>query len=151
MWGKNKQKRHPSYLEWRLTLFCINGICFLRAHIPDLRGPSSTKSNAASCWGRCRFLSPAVAYESKLSTLRQKTKKRTTLLCALLLVVIRLGFEPKTHSLEGCCSIQLSYRTDPCSFEGLWKYKSERGCKGNAFFRICNMVAAIYMLKVGAL
>ena len=25
--------------------------------------------------------------------------------------VIRLGFEPKTHSLEGCCSIQLSYRT----------------------------------------
>ena len=29
--------------------------------------------------------------------------------------VIRLGFEPKTHSLEGCCSIQLSYRTDPCT------------------------------------
>ena len=27
--------------------------------------------------------------------------------------VIRLGFEPKTHSLEGCCSIQLSYRTSP--------------------------------------
>ena len=25
--------------------------------------------------------------------------------------VIRLGFEPKTHILEGCCSIQLSYRT----------------------------------------
>ena len=28
--------------------------------------------------------------------------------------VIRAGFEPTTHSLEGCCSIQLSYRTDPC-------------------------------------
>ena len=28
-----------------------------------------------------------------------------------LLFVIRLGFEPKTHSLEGCCSIQLSYQT----------------------------------------
>ena len=66
-------------------------------------------------------------------------------------MVIRLGFEPKTHSLEGCCSIQLSYRTDPCSSEGLWKYKSERGCKGNAFFRICNTEEAIYMLKVGAL
>ena len=26
-------------------------------------------------------------------------------------MVIRLGFEPKTHSLEGCCSIQLSYQT----------------------------------------
>ena len=32
--------------------------------------------------------------------------------------VIRLGFEPKTHSLEGCCSIQLSYRTDPFAFGG---------------------------------
>ena len=43
--------------------------------------------------------------------------------------VIRLGFEPKTHSLEGCCSIQLSYRTDPCAFcysvaESGCKYKS---------------------------
>ena len=26
--------------------------------------------------------------------------------------MIRLGFEPRTHSLEGCCSIQLSYQTD---------------------------------------
>ena len=28
-----------------------------------------------------------------------------------LVVVIREGFEPTTRSLEGCCSIQLSYRT----------------------------------------
>ena len=26
-------------------------------------------------------------------------------------VVIPSGFEPETHSLEGCCSIQLSYGT----------------------------------------
>ena len=26
-------------------------------------------------------------------------------------IVIGLGFEPRTHSLEGCCSIQLSYST----------------------------------------
>ena len=26
--------------------------------------------------------------------------------------VILPGFEPGTHSLEGCCSVQLSYRTD---------------------------------------
>ena len=40
--------------------------------------------------------------------------------------VIRLGFEPKTHSLEGCCSIQLSYRTDPCAF---CYSVAESGCK----------------------
>ena len=36
----------------------------------------------------------------------------------IAIFVIRLGFEPKTHSLEGCCSIQLSYRTGLylCSF-----------------------------------
>ena len=26
-------------------------------------------------------------------------------------IVIPAGFEPTTHSLEGCCSIQLSYGT----------------------------------------
>ncbi len=30
----------------------------------------------------------------------------------LLLKVIPPGFEPGTHSLEGCCSIQLSYETN---------------------------------------
>ena len=29
----------------------------------------------------------------------------------LLKFVIPAGFEPTTHSLEGCCSIQLSYGT----------------------------------------
>ena len=29
----------------------------------------------------------------------------------MIILVIRLGFEPRTHSLEGCCSIQLSYQT----------------------------------------
>ena len=29
----------------------------------------------------------------------------------ILDLVIRIGFEPMTRSLEGCCSIQLSYRT----------------------------------------
>ena len=31
----------------------------------------------------------------------------------LLKFVIPLGLEPKTYSLEGCCSIQLSYGTKP--------------------------------------
>ena len=41
--------------------------------------------------------------------------------------VIRSGFEPETHSLEGCCSIQLSYQTKP--FRGAKvqkKVKSEK-------------------------
>ena len=41
--------------------------------------------------------------------------------------VIRLGFEPKTHSLEGCCSIQLSYRTGP--FLPVSRADAESGCK----------------------
>ena len=42
-----------------------------------------------------------------------QTKKAPTIICCNCLIsnVIRLGFEPKTHSLEGCCSIQLSYPT----------------------------------------
>ena len=36
--------------------------------------------------------------------------------------VIPLGFEPKTHSLEGCCSIQLSYGTRPLFAKGDCKY-----------------------------
>ena len=39
-------------------------------------------------------------------------------------LVIRLGFEPKTHSLEGCCSIQLSYRTS-FSLKVLQRYDKE--------------------------
>ena len=41
--------------------------------------------------------------------------------------VIRLGFEPKTHSLEGCCSIQLSYRTDPCALAVVRLSRCPRG------------------------
>ena len=44
-----------------------------------------------------------------------KTKKSPSQISERAIKVIRLGFEPKTHSLEGCCSIQLSYRTGPLS------------------------------------
>ena len=43
-----------------------------------------------------------------------------TVSCGFL-KVIPLGLEPKTHSLEGCCSIQLSYGTPFLIF----------GCKGS--------------------
>ena len=41
----------------------------------------------------------------------QKTNFKKTSYKCLIFSVIRAGFEPTTHSLEGCCSIQLSYRT----------------------------------------
>ena len=56
------------------------------------------------------FFYPYVPYVSKLPTSLPGIKKAQLSLC-FLKFVIRLGFEPKTHSLEGCCSIQLSYRT----------------------------------------
>ena len=44
---------------------------------------------------------------------RSQQKRRCNLNDLQRLYVIRTGFEPVTHSLEGCCSIQLSYRTSP--------------------------------------
>ena len=49
-------------------------------------------------------------------------------MCRMAIFVIRAGFEPTTHSLEGCCSIQLSYRTDPYLFPFRWA-DFESGCK----------------------
>ena len=39
----------------------------------------------------------------------------------------RLGFEPKTHSLEGCCSTQLSYQAIVLRVQ---KYKKSPNRKG---------------------
>ena len=57
------------------------------------------------CFGQDAFTGmefPTAPWPKKPAVYRQR---------AFSLLVIRLGFEPKTHSLEGCCSIQLSYRT----------------------------------------
>ena len=43
---------------------------------PFLRGPSTTEAKVASADADSTFLFPVFAYESKLSTLRRKTKKR---------------------------------------------------------------------------
>jgi hypothetical protein len=62
-----------------------------------------------------------------------KKKKHLTRLIdkCLVVSVIRAGFEPTTHSLEGCCSIQLSYRT-PVSFK-LQKYSKSENKKNLRF------------------
>ena len=62
---------------------------------------------------------------SELRSCQLRYEKRLTRVRRILLFhVIRLGFEPKTHSLEGCCSIQLSYRTEPyyLTWTGLERY-----------------------------
>ena len=46
--------------------------------------------------------------------------------------VIPAGFEPTTHSLEGCCSIQLSYGTIVLSISEM----PQRMRKSNIFFSI---------------
>ncbi len=56
-----------------------------------------------------------------------------TSLMRFALIVIPLGFEPKTHSLEGCCSIQLSYGTIPA--KGDCKV-SEKSSIYNFFFAV---------------
>ena len=61
-------------------------------------------------WGKFTLLHTS----ELLRPVKPQKKAQPFGLCLASNVVIRLGFEPKTHSLEGCCSIQLSYRTDPC-------------------------------------
>ena len=43
--------------------------------------------------------------------LATKKNDRVIALSLSFTIVIPAGFEPTTHSLEGCCSIQLSYGT----------------------------------------
>ena len=48
--------------------------------------------------------------------------------------VIPLGFEPKTHSLEGCCS-------NPTELRNL-----QIDCKGNVFFSITMLFSKFFCL-----
>ena len=45
------------------------------------------------------------------------------------------GFEPLTHSLEGCCSIHLSYRRKSFHSIEYWKMKIEKSELKNHFAR----------------
>ncbi len=69
----------------------------------------------------------------------QKTNFKKTSHKYLFFNVIRLGFEPKTHSLEGCCSIQLSYRT----------IINVRSCKIKAILRIKKICRCLFNEKSG--
>ena len=86
-------------------------VAALRFPWPCATGDLTTERRAAAC-GPGLLLSLPPPYGRKRPTDEDK-KTAPDIHRARLSVVIRLGFEPKTHSLEGCCSIQLSYRTDP--------------------------------------
>ena len=84
-----------------LGLFCGRSVC------ANARSGASARDdafwNALACMWVC-------------ASLAKPTQKPKTPFYALrtgfsIIGVIPLGFEPKTHSLEGCCSIQLSYGT----------------------------------------
>ena len=61
-------------------------------------------------------LSRAVYFHLKSNPLvRSSYSHQYTVINRHLFFVSPLGFEPRTHSLEGCCSIQLSYR-DICVY-----------------------------------
>ncbi len=61
--------------------------------------------------------------------------------CAHSALVIPAGFEPTTHSLEGCCSIQLSYGTI------LWAIFSKCCAKVIHFFQIRYILSTNFRIK----
>ena len=75
------------------------------------------QSKSTSCSRRTSFFARSSPLRERALDGRVPCKKKhSTKVECFCFGVIRTGFEPVTHSLEGCCSIQLSYRTIP--FEG---------------------------------
>ena len=87
-------------------------VALLRFPFPS-HGLSYTNPKARPAIAGLLFSHGPLPYESELSTVECHTKKALNIVECFWFGVIRTGFEPVTHSLEGCCSIQLSYRTSP--------------------------------------
>ena len=75
----------------------------LRGPIHEHRTDDGGQKTTVICHRKARARA-----SSARTFLRQTPRPAVT---ASVPFVIPLGFEPKTHSLEGCCSIQLSYGT----------------------------------------
>ena len=87
-------------------------VALLRFPLP-YGGLSYTKAKAYPAFAGLRFSYGPLPYEISFSTVEYHTKKALNVVECFCFGVIQTGFEPVTHSLEGCCSIQLSYRTSP--------------------------------------
>ena len=59
-----------------------------------------------------RFTRASLTLPRANPTKKNTRRMKTSFLPRAFSFVIPLGFEPKAHSLEGCCSIQLSYGTN---------------------------------------
>ena len=66
--------------------------------------PSDTRTNNRLYTNKLRFMISCVI--SKSNT---KKPSKSITLKAFIFLVTQSGIEPETYSLEGCCSIQLSY------------------------------------------
>ena len=87
-------------------------VALLRFPLP-YGGLSYTKAKACPAFAGLLFSYGPLPYEISLSTVEYHTKKALNVVECFCFGVIQTGFEPVTHSLEGCCSIQLSYWTSP--------------------------------------
>ena len=111
-------------------------VASLRFPFPS-HGLSYAKAKAHPAFAGFLFSYGPLPYDSELSTVEFHTKKALNVVECFCFGVIRTGFEPVTHSLEGCCSIQLSYRTSPFLLKsgGLM---SKEGAKVMLFFYFAN-------------
>ena len=81
-------------------------ISFLSHYINKIKRHPKTATRKSGCFASFVI---HIGFEPMTSSLSRKRSKPTELMNRY--VVIRLGLKPRTRSLEGCCSIQLSYRT----------------------------------------
>ena len=100
--------RDSIYPEWHLR---DSGLSLCEAFSLPPRAIIDDEANRHSAGAEAVFCGTASLTKASFRRVAVSQKSHNLRLRDLLLFVIRLGFEPKTHSLEGCCSIQLSYRT----------------------------------------
>ena len=97
----------PRHREHKHCLKC-DWLRYARLSLRRLGNNKTRWLCCAHCKNKERWLSIKLEVTSLLFL---DSTSNTLFVIALALLVIPAGFEPTTHSLEGCCSIQLSYGT----------------------------------------
>ena len=92
--------------------YCLNVIDFANARLSLRRLGNNKQGGCAMHTAKTKRDNFQINLKSSLFVFGSSSN--TLFVIALALLVIPAGFEPTTHSLEGCCSIQLSYGTILC-------------------------------------